>query len=204
MRPPHHVAGPVATASVAALFASLAVAALGVRATVPPTLSTAASAPPATASNLPAPSGDLQAQVDQLHAQVTELSAERDRLANVIGHFDDLYAPMEADRLLLSELRKDIPQTRNEANAYLARLQQLSVQSDSIHLGPPAQRMMDAAPAYLDWRDQDFATQEEAARAFVDSGAAGFGESFVALRNAILLTVANRLDAVLTGIDRAR
>jgi hypothetical protein len=188
-----------------ALLAVLASLPMAVRAATVPVESPDPSAAP---SSSPEPgtsaANELQAQIDQLTAEVATLSAERDRLAGVVDQFDHLYQPMEADRLLLQELRKDLPETRAEADAYLARLQQLALQSDPSRLASIAERMMDAAPAFLDWRDQDFPTQEAAAQAFVDTGASAFGETFVEMRNAILLTVASRIDAVLSGIDRTR
>jgi hypothetical protein len=197
----------VAVASLFVLLA-LAVGPVGAGASVSPSATieaTAEATPLATPGMTPAASpSDLQAQIDALTEQVAVLSAERDRLVGVVDRFNDLYLPMEADRLLLAELRKELPEARAEADAYLARLQQLALRSDPARLGPAAERMMDTAPAFLDWRDATFETQEEAARAYVDAGADAFGQSFTDLRNAILLTVAQRIDSVLSGIDRAR
>ena len=195
----------IATAMLLANLAALPAPSIGARAATAPSLAPEGSLSPSSSPEPGAsPVNELQAQIDELNAQVATLAAERDRLAGVVDQFNDLYEPMEADRLLLAELRKDLPETRAEADAYLARIQTLALQSDPARLGSAAERMIDAAPAFLDWRDQDFETQEAAAQAFVDTGASVFGETFIDLRNAILLTVANRIDAVLTGIDRTR
>ena len=75
---------------------------------------------------------------------------------------------------------------------------------DPARLGQPASRLLETAPTFLDWRDEDFATPGERETAFLTSGASGFGTDFDDLKNAILLTVANRLDALLTLRDRIR
>lgn len=139
----------------------------------------------------------LQAQVDELSAEVVRLRAERDRFSRALARLAQWSDALEADRLLLAELRKTLPETRIEAEAYLRRLQRLALQSDPVRLGPIANRLMQAAPIYLDWREQEFASDEEAARAFVQSGARGFNTTFTDFRNAVLLTVSNRLDALL-------
>ena len=158
--------------------------------------------PSPSASAAGAPS--LEDEVARLEAQVAALTAERDRLEALLGAIDTLYDPMEADRQLLVELRKPLPEERDTAEAYLARIQQLAIISDPARLGQPASRVAETAPVFLDWRDAEYASQAERDAAFLTSGAAGFSNDFDELQNAILLTVANRLDALLTLRDRIR
>lgn len=146
----------------------------------------------------------LEAQLAAARAEITALTVERDRLQDLLGAFDIMYDPMEADRQLLVELRKPIPEERGPAQAYLERLQRLAVVSDPARLGQPASRLLESAPIYLDWRDGTYASQGERDAAFVTSGASGFSTDFDDLQKAILLTVANRLDALLTLRDRIR
>jgi Tfp pilus assembly protein PilN len=146
----------------------------------------------------------VEEQLAQAQAQVRELSAQNDRLQQLLGAFESLYDPMEADRQLLVELRKPLPEDRPTAEAYLQRLQTLAIRSDPARLGGPASRVLETAPAFLDWRGGTFASQAERDAAFLASGAAGFGTDFQELEHAILLTVANRLDALLTLHDRIR
>jgi hypothetical protein len=153
---------------------------------------------------LDAATSELRDQVTALNAEVNALAAERDRLRAAVGVLEDLYTPIEADRLLLTELRKEVPVVRGEAEAYLARLRRLALESDPSRLGPITDRLLEVAPVYLDWRDTDFATTEEATRAFIQTGASGFDTKFRELRDAILLSVANRLDGLLNIVDRAR
>jgi hypothetical protein len=108
---------------------------------------------------------------------------------------------LEAERLLLAELRKQLPQDRAEAEAYLANVEQLALTADPARLGVVVSRVREAAPAYLDWRDQQFATPAEAQVAFIEGGAAAFDATWTTLQDAILLTVANQIDTILDVVD---
>jgi chromosome segregation ATPase len=165
---------------------------------------------PATA-DLRAQLDDLSLRYDELSADntslqqaVDDLSAERDRLTRTLTHFDDVYEPMEADRQLLFELRKELPETRPEAEAQLERMRSLALAADPAHLGQLVDRLGEAAPAFLDWRFNDHASDTEAAQAYIDSGASAFDTTMSEFRNEVLLSVANRLDGILTVIDRLR
>jgi len=157
-------------------------------------------------SPITSPSGalSLEDQLTSARAEIAALTVERDRLQELLGAFDTLYDPMEADRQLLVELRKPLPEDRDTAEAYLARIQQLAVVSDPARLGQPASRVLETAPVYLDWRDATYGSPAERDAAFLTTGAAAFGTDFDELQNAILLTVANRLDTLLTLHDRIR
>lgn len=146
----------------------------------------------------------LEDQLAEAQAQIRELTARQEHLQALLDGFNDLYDPLEADRQLLLELRKPLPAERADTEVYLERIGRLAVIADAARLGQPASRVKETAPTYLDWRDQTFATQSEADQAFLSSGAAGFGASFDDLKDAILLTVSNRLDALLTLRDRIR
>jgi hypothetical protein len=152
----------------------------------------------------PAAEPSVEDQLAAARAEIRALTAERDRLEALLAAFDSLYDPMEADRQLLQELRKPLPEDRATAQAYLERIRALSTVSDPARLGQPAARVLETAPTFLDWRDGSFLSETERQTAFLSSGAAGFGLDFDELKNAILLTVANRLDALLTLRDRIR
>jgi hypothetical protein len=156
---------------------------------------TLASAPPTAAPT-------LEERLAAAEARVAELQAENDRLRDAVTSMNGLATPMEADRQLLLELRKTLPEDRPSAEAYLERLHRLSAASDPARLGQPADRVLENAAVFLDWRDQAFGSQLEADQAFAQSGAVGFGLRFEEFRDAVLLTVANRLDALLTLRDR--
>lgn len=139
-----------------------------------------------------------------LEETLRSVSTERDRLQASITHFDDLYDPIEADRQLLVELRKGLPETRPEAEAQLARIKRLALSSNPARLGQVVSRVAEASPAFLDWRFAQFTTNDEATTAYIDTGANAFESSMDDLRSAVLLSVANRLDGLLNVIDRVR
>ena len=165
----------------------------------------------AVTADLRAQLDDLRLRFDELSADnsslqqaVDDLSAERDQMARTLSHFDDAYEPMEANRQLLFELRKVLPETRPEAEAQLERMRSLALAADPAHLGQLVDRLGEAAPDFLDWRFNDHASDAEAAQAYIDSGASAFDTTMSEFRNEVLLSVANRLDGILTVIDRVR
>jgi hypothetical protein len=165
----------------------------------------------ATPDELRAIVADLGARNDALaednvtlQRTVDELSIERDELAGSLERFDEVYDRLEADRQLLVELRKDLADSRPEAEAQLERMRTLALLSDPAGLGQTIDRVEESAPAFLDWRFTEFSTADEATQAYIDSGASAFDTSMTEFRNEVLLSVANRLDGLLTVIDRIR
>ena len=161
---------------------------------------------------------ELRTMVDDLHLAndsltkdntalqqaIDELERERDELRDSLGRFDELYAPLEADRQLLFELRKDLPETRPEVEAQLDRIRSLALTSDPARLGRVVDRLDDAAPAFLDWRFGEYVTPQEINEAYIETGANAFDSSMSDFRSEVLMSVANRLDGLLTILDRAR
>jgi hypothetical protein len=146
----------------------------------------------------------LQADKSTLQQSIDSLSLERDRLQDSLRHFDDLYDPIEADRQLLFELRKGLPETRPEAEAQLTRIRNLALSSNPARLGQLVDRVDDAAPAFLDWRFAQFTSSQAATEAYVNSGANAYDSSMDEFRDEVLMSVANRLDGLLTVLDRVR
>lgn len=103
-------------------------------------------------------------------------------------------AAMDADRLLLFEVRKDLPQARSEADTYMKRLKELAALSDPVHLVPKVNRMMEQAPIYYDYVEKNIQNQNDAANEYVVGGARGFILAFQDFQGAVLLTAINRLD----------
>lgn len=147
---------------------------------------------------------ELIASNTDLQATVDSLAAERDRLAASMDRFDALYQPIEADRKLLFELRKSMPETRPEAERQLERIRDYALTSDPQGLGQLVDRVDETAPAFLDWRFGEFESTAEFSAAYVETGANAFDSSFDELRSEALRTVANRLDGLLTILDRVR
>jgi len=139
-----------------------------------------------------------------LSVDLAAISVERDRLVASITHFDKLYDPLEADRQLLFELRKGLPETRPEAEAQLNRIRRLALSSNPSRLGQVVDRVSESAPAFFEWRWTQFTSTEEASAAYINTGANAFESSMEDFRSAVLLSVANRLDGLLNVIDRVR
>jgi hypothetical protein len=147
----------------------------------------------------------LSLENDQLQLQVNTIARERDALADGLTRFEDLYDPLEADRKLLLDLRKPIEDlTRPEAEAHIERVRELALESNPSGLGQLADRLGEAAPAFLDWRESEFGSTEEATRSFVESGASAFTDTLEEFEDRVLLSVSNRLDGLLNLLDRVR
>ena len=167
--------------------------------------------PIATVDELQGQVADLSVANDALLADntalqrtVDELAAERDALLASLGRFDDLYGPLESDRKLLNELRKDLPETRPEAEAQLDRIRSYALGSDPARLGQLVDRLDESIPTFLDWRFGEWESTQEFSQAYVDTGANAFDSSMQEFRSEVLLSVANRLDGLLTILDRLR
>ena len=118
------------------------------------------------------------------------------------GRLLDLRDTLAADRLLLGELRKEVPTTREEGQAFVTHVADLALAADPAGLGVIVSRLRDAAPAWLEWREGQYTTTQEAADAYAQSGAAAFDASWENLHDAVLLTVMNRLDTIIDLADR--
>ena len=146
----------------------------------------------------------LVADNSSLQQTVSQLEQERDQLRKSLDRFDKLYSPLEADRQLLVELRKTLPETRPEAEAQLARIRDLALASDPAGLGRIVKRLDDAVPTFLDWRFGDYDSVQAYTDAYVETGANAFDSSMEEFRSEVLMSVANRLDSLLTILDRVR
>ena len=146
----------------------------------------------------------LVADNSSLQHTVSQLEQERDQLRTSLDRFDKLYSPLEADRQLLVELRKTLPETRPEAEAQLARIRDLALASDPAGLGRIVKRLDDAVPTFLDWRFGDYDSVQAYTDAYVETGANAFDSSMEEFRSEVLMSVANRLDSLLTILDRVR
>lgn len=147
----------------------------------------------------------LEATNAGLEQENERLALERDRLLASVEHFTGLFDALEADRQLLVALRKELPaDSRAEAEAHIERVRRLALASNPSALGQLADRVAETAPAYLEWRFTEHPSPEAASRAYIESSANAFDTTMNALRSAILLSVANRLDGILNILDRIR
>jgi chromosome segregation ATPase len=144
----------------------------------------------------------VQAEVSKLKAQLEQFNAQvKGQTSKLSTRLGELSGFLETDRALLLELRKNLPEGRGEAETYLERLQALALKSDPSRLGNVVRRLKESAPAFLNWRDKQYGTQEEAAQAFVQSGAQAFRGAMSNFNEAILLSVVNHIEALLDVLD---
>jgi hypothetical protein len=103
-------------------------------------------------------------------------------------------ASMDADRLLLFEVRKDLPDKRADATVYLARLKDLAGKSDAARLIPKVNRLIEQAPIYYDWLEKNIQNQQDNQNEYAVGGARGFLVAFQDFQAEVMLVVINRLE----------
>ena len=107
---------------------------------------------------------------------------------------DSLAAKLEADRLLLAEIRKDVPEAIEEAVLYLERMKILSKLSDPVRLVPLFERVLDQAPIYFQWLETEYENQDEQITEYYVGGARGFSFAMDNFKSAVFFVIMNRLD----------
>jgi hypothetical protein len=146
------------------------------------------------------PMPEIQLQSQQLQSQQLQSEGNSSSSPRTSGSrfrfidLDDFAVRLEADRRLLAEIRKDVPEEKVEAETYLSRFKELAAQSDPVRLVPLANRVLSQAPIYLEWLDREFESEEERVTEYYMGGASGFHFALDNFKNAVLLTVINRLD----------
>ncbi len=134
----------------------------------------------------------LAVEQERSAQQARRVTGGRSMLAYVdIERFLD---SLEADRLLVAEIRKQVPEARGEADVFLARLKDLASRSDPVRLVPLVNRVLSNAPMYYDWLDSEFDSEEERIIEYYIGGARGFHFALETFKSSVLLTVINRLD----------
>ena len=133
-------------------------------------------------------------------ASITELSEHVESLSELeaeVMALKEEVAPLEAHRLLLVEIRKSTPDARRAATAYWQGLKRLAVEVDPS-LGPKADRVLRLLPVYFDWIEESFATSCDSVDALINTGAVDFGTVATDFEKDVLLTLINRMDAIVT------
>ncbi len=134
--------------------------------------------------------------VAELQRKIESFSPFEDR----IGLLEKSLAPLESDRFLLVELRKDMPETREAATDYWEDLKSLAIKSDPS-LSPKADRVLNLLPAYFDWLEAEYVSSCEFFDAFVSSGAVGFSTVASDFDKDVFLVLINRMDALVSQLD---
>ncbi len=145
----------------------------------------------------------IKLQLNEEKDQVNSLTENANQSAISLKQFSTIQGmslPLNQDRLLLIELRKDLPDTRDSANLYLTQLKELGVESDPS-LGPKVDRIIRLLPTYFDWYEQEYPSLGEAMEAYVNSGAVDFDTAYRDFEKDALHVVIKRLDALIYQLD---
>lgn len=152
---------------------------------------------------------DLSSKVDELERTLEELQSTEADLDSARNQIRDLngtvtqvkkiMAKLDYDRLLLIELRKDLPETREATRTYWDNVKSIAVESDPS-LGPSVDKVIVLMGNYFDWLDRmplENATMEEWWAWLIDdwfmSGAADYIDAIDAFANEALLVVINHI-----------
>ena len=128
-------------------------------------------------------------------AELLMINTKLDSLKSVIIKFNN-------DRLLLVELRKEIPQSRNEAHEHWKNVKTIAIQTDSS-LGPAIDKVIMRVDPYYDWiaKLDNVTNDQEYIEWIIEgqmSGAYTYSDEIVEFRNDALLAVIIRMDAALS------
>lgn len=143
----------------------------------------------------------VQSDLSSAESRVTALEGRlvgQSELAEQIADFETAIEPLADDRLLLVELRKDTPDTLEEAAAYWETVKELAVAADPA-LGAKVDRVIQFLPTYFDWFEGEYTDTCESLQAFFDTGAVEFGTLSGDLQSDVFLLLINRID-VATGL----
>ncbi len=140
---------------------------------------------------------DLQQQLNEAQGRIRALEAQIGAEADLTARLDqirEVISPLEQDRLLLVELRKDTPDVLEEAQDYWETIKELAIAADPT-LGAKVDRVIRFLPTYFEWFDGEYSSNCEALQAFFDTGAVEFGRLSGDLQSDIFLLLINRIDA---------
>ncbi len=139
-----------------------------------------------------------------LRAEISE--SELSKLNSRLDYITVTIEKFENDKLLLVELRKKIPSSRNEAHDHWGRVKDIAVISDPT-LGPKIDKVISMIDAYYDWLDDQpgvNSTDTEFFNWIVEgniSGAINYTAEIGQFQNDALLAVIIRMDAAISIIS---
>ena len=139
---------------------------------------------------------DAQITITSLNADLNNLKFIEGRLLDVSKEIRQL----EPHRLLLVELRKDMPDTRKTAIEYWKRVKSMAAKADPS-LGPKADRVIRLLPTYFDWAEGEYVDTYESVATYVDSGANDFGTIIGDFEKDVFLSIINRIDALISQVE---
>jgi len=137
--------------------------------------------------------GELQLEVEQLKLENKRYSESHDELKPLRASL----GPVESDRFLLIELRKDLPGTRRGALLHWENLKRLAIDVDPA-LGPKADRVLRLLPTYFDWYEQEYESLVARLEEYFNTGAVDFDTVSSDFEKSALLAVIDDLDLVVS------
>ena len=146
---------------------------------------------------------NVRDRVAEKDASITELSANLEGLSELqaaVAAFREELEPLEPLRLLLVEVRKGTPETRKSATEYWQGIKDLATKVDPA-LGPKADRVIRLIPVYFDWIEQSFTTSCDSIDELINTGAIDFGTVVTDFEKDVLLTLINRMDAIVARAE---
>lgn len=156
---------------------------------------------------------DLRVQLSQAQAQATlaqeqvqsiqsQMAKAQDKLETARAMSDAL----ERHRLLLVELRKDSPQTREESTAYWSNIKTLAARADPA-LASPADRVILKIDNFFDWDDRSPGPASSSTdylnwlADYTTSGASAYEEAAARFTRDALQAVVTQMDSVIAGLN---
>ena len=141
----------------------------------------------------------LEKQIQPIQPQATEKQGNLEFLR-------EMSDVVERHRLLLVELRKDLPLTREEAEAYWDTMKTIASRADPA-LASPADKVILKIDNYFDWNDRSpnpTAPSEEYMDWLADystSGATAYEDANVTFVREALLSVISQMDTVVSRLN---
>ena len=142
---------------------------------------------------------ETQAALDARDATLREMDDDLAQLSLDRGKLDMLREHIELmdnDRLVLVELRKDMPRNEKEATTYWENLRGLAIKSDP-NLGAKVNRVLRILPAYFEWIETPFTSTCDSVSAYFSSAASELGTVQLDLEKDVLLVLINRIDTAI-------
>lgn len=147
---------------------------------------------------------DLSTAQKELSTTQANLRLTTDQVKSLNGTLTQvkkIVSKLDNDRLLLIELRKDLPETRAEAKEYWSNVKRLAVNADPA-LGPSVDKIIVQIDAYFDWIDAmpgGDATSEEILIWLLDEyyyvySAYRYSDAIEAFQEGALLVVVTHID----------
>ena len=146
---------------------------------------------------------NLQEQIIlSLETRIAQISNEKDNIESLRAMTDDV----EKHRLLLVEMRKEAPQTREESSKYWKSIKSLASKADPS-LASPVDKVILRIDNYFDWNDRapDANVRPEDHLAWLaeysTSGAVTYEEASYNFTKEALLAVIIQMDSIITRLN---